>query len=517
MGKKIAIVGAGAAGMSAAHALSATEDSEFDVTVFERTNCCGGMATSEKIDSQKFGADFMNDGVQGASPQFANTYALFDLLGFKASKVDLQVSFGRDVDEDFWSNVFPSNVIDKYAADIKKFGWVLKVIKRAEPLFGLIPVDVMLSMFRFSPGFGDVIVYPLVALFMGTGQQTPYVSSVILERLFLDPSMKLLDQFDYSPDSFLASIPPMCAFPQLSEVYSAWKARLEASGVEFSLETQVLSIERSKAGVKVTAQKVKNSNTLHEGEILGDILETHFDEIIFACDADSALKILGSGATFLERKALGNVKYLYDVSVTHSDEEYMEKYYRLKFQDDLFSAKRKDDPKAQESKDFAMNNFKPLYFIRSYPSDKRKIEMSFDLTNYQPQFDASSDKPHVYQTIFLDKDDSSHLWTESEIRPESIILKKWWKQQSHRWQHYGGTVPWKMMWINGQNHTHYCGAWTILNMHEIAIASGFAVAYQLGAKYPFKENDEARRMFALVLGVSHGARMRGEDRKGFFT
>ncbi|KAG8848998.1 hypothetical protein FRB91_010324 [Serendipita sp. 411] len=513
MGKKIAIVGAGAAGMSAAHALSAAGDSTFSVTVIERANCCGGMATSEKIDSQKFGAEFVNDGVQGASPQFANTYALFDLLGFKASEVELQVSFGRDKEEDFWSNVFPSNVIDKYSDDIKRFGWVLKVIKRMEPLFGLIPVDVMLSMFRFSPGFGDVIVYPLVALFMGTGQQTPYVSSVILERLFLDPSMKL---FDYSPDSFLASIPPMRAFPKLSDVYAEWKTRLEDSGVTFALETQVLSVERNKSGVTILTQNVKNSNTLHEGEILGDNLEMHFDEIILACDADTALKILGKDATFLERKVLGNVKYLYDVSITHSDQEYMEKYYQLKFQEDLFSSKRKEDPKAQQSKEFAKRNFKPLYFIRSYPADKRKIEMSFDLTNYQPQFGDKSDKPHVYQTIFLDKDDSSYLWTESEIRPESIILKKWWKQQSHRWQHYGGTVPW-MMWINGKNHTYYCGAWTILNMHEIAIASGFAVAYQMGADYPFKDNDEARRMFALVLGVSHGTRMRGEDRKGFFA
>ena len=28
-------------------------------------------------------------------------------------------------------------------------------------------------------------------------------------------------------------------------------------------------------------------------------------------------------------------------------------------------------------------------------------------------------------------------------------MQKWWKQQSHRWQHYAGTVPW-MGLINGK-------------------------------------------------------------------
>jgi hypothetical protein len=40
--------------------------------------------------------------------------------------------------------------------------------------------------------FGEVIVYPLVALFFGTGNQTPFISSAILERVFMDPSMRLV-------------------------------------------------------------------------------------------------------------------------------------------------------------------------------------------------------------------------------------------------------------------------------------------------------------------------------------
>lgn len=155
--------------------------------------------------------------------------------------------------------------------------------------------------------------------------------------------------------------------------------------------------------------------------------------------------------------------------------------------------------------DFAAHKFRPLYYTMQYDQDKSKIEMSFDLTHYQPQFrgekssgpisesdrsdhrnecrpppslahEAQKDdgrageevrtgadangKPepplerHVFQTIFLDKDGSQDLWTWGDIREEKRIYEKWWKQQSHRWQHYAGVVPW-MMFINGKRNTQY--------------------------------------------------------------
>ncbi len=49
-------------------------------------------------------------------------------------------------------------------------------------MFAAIPVHTMLRMFGFSTEFGERMVYPLVALFFGTGNQTPYISSAILVR-----------------------------------------------------------------------------------------------------------------------------------------------------------------------------------------------------------------------------------------------------------------------------------------------------------------------------------------------
>lgn len=134
--------------MSAAYALSKHPD-RFTVKLYERSSYAGGMATSTEIDKEKYGAEYINDGVQGASPVFYNVYQMFDVLGFGPSGVGMQVSFGRDK-ADFWSNVFPTGVIDTYAKDIKRFGKVLKIIKTFEPIFAMMSVQSMLKLFGFS-------------------------------------------------------------------------------------------------------------------------------------------------------------------------------------------------------------------------------------------------------------------------------------------------------------------------------------------------------------------------------
>lgn len=97
------------------------------------------------------------------------------------SNLPCRISFGKG--EDFWTNVFPTSLTAQFQADIVKFGKALKIIKKLEVPFALIPVHAMLRIFNFSTDFGEKMVYPLVALFFGTGNQTPYISSAILVRL----------------------------------------------------------------------------------------------------------------------------------------------------------------------------------------------------------------------------------------------------------------------------------------------------------------------------------------------
>ena len=165
--KRVLIVGGGAAGMSCAATL-ANHQSKFTVTLLERDPHLGGQATSISLPPVPYGASFLNDGVQGGSAIFAHTFRYFKMMGYEATEVKLQISFGRGK-EGFWSNVFPSNLVQEFEGDIKKFGKVLKIVGLLEVVFALVPVWLLLRIFWFSKGFGDKMVYPLMALFLGTG------------------------------------------------------------------------------------------------------------------------------------------------------------------------------------------------------------------------------------------------------------------------------------------------------------------------------------------------------------
>lgn len=65
-------------------------------------------------------------------------------------------------------------------------------------------------------------------------------------------------------------------------------------------------------------------------------------------------------------------------------------YYEMEYKEDLVANCRKSEESTKKSMEFAEKNFKPLYFIHMYADDPKKIEMSFDLTHYQPQFKVCS-------------------------------------------------------------------------------------------------------------------------------
>ena len=210
--------------------------------------------------------------------------------------------------------------------------------------------------------------------------------------------------------------------------------------------------------------------------------------------ADTAKRILSTQASFREKKVLGSAKFADDITVTHCDHDYMKRHYENFFNaEQAVTSMNGVDQTARVEK--AKDSFKPMYMIRMYPQDLTKLEMCFDCTNYQSQFpeQVPFDR-HVFQTIFLNKQRDSHLWTIDEIDASKIIRKDWWHQLCHSYTHYLFVVPW--MWLlNGRRRTRYAASWTMVNAHEVAIISGIAAAVDLGARYPA---DLERDSFALL-------------------
>lgn len=451
--------------MSCAATLAQHPD-KFKVIVVERSNCCGGQATSIPLDEKKFGASWMNNGVQGGSPIFKHTFNFFHKYNHDPEEVQLQVSFGKGKDG-FWTNVFPSQLVDNYSKDIKKFGVFLKLIKYTMPVLGLIPIRIMLRLMFFSKDFGDKMVYPLIALFLGTGNQTANVPSAIVERLFDDPNMKL---WDYDAETLLPNLPKMVTFDKLGAFYEDWRKDLVRKGVDIRLNTEVTHIlSRTSKGVLLrTAPVKKDAEHASEGS---DAQQELFDEMVLCTLADDALRLLGKTATRRERFVLGGAKFYDDITVTHWDSDYFNKHYETTFDNDLCakpksSAQREQVVFAKGEDASRPGGFRPMYYTKSYKQDMKKIEMSFDCSNYQHQLlKATGPKDdaglqHVYQSIFLDKRNRD-MWTWPEIDKNKIIAENWWHQLGHRWTHYLRVVP-LMMFINGKNNTWFAGSWTLV-------------------------------------------------------
>ncbi|KAK5086780.1 hypothetical protein LTS08_007193 [Lithohypha guttulata] len=519
--KKVLVVGAGAAGMSAAYHMSNHPD-KFDVTVIDSVNYCGGQAFSHQLDKGRHGASWFNQGVQGGSYIFHHTCTMFARQGYHADPVKLQVSFGKD--KDFWTNVFPTDVLERHQKDIRKLLLMWKVMRWFEIFFALLPLKLVCQMFLMSEDFINVVALPMTALFLGTGNATPETPAMMLERLATSPTYGMW----YPPDkrSVASNMCPMVVFPNFSEFYETWRKDLISRGVKVRLSTELVEIvSRDKKGVIVSIRPrtaVSDNHNPSTGispdhpPTEGDAdaaerdrhapqHEEHYDELVLCVLADTAKALLGRTASWRERKVLGAAKFSNDITITHTDSDYMKKHYENFYRSDLavMTLNKQDQTQRNE---FGKANFRPMYYIKTYPKDKSKLEMCFDTTNYQCQFPEKVPfEDHVFQTIFLNKDRDGHLWSDEEIDSSKVIRKDWWHQLCHSYTHYIKVVPW-MMFLQAKRSVRFGGSWTVVNAHEVAVMSGIAAAVDLGAEYPEDlENDKfAFLCFRLYYLLCYG-------------
>ena len=492
--------------MSCAHHLSQHPD-KFDVTLIDAVDYCGGQAFSIPIDKEKHGASWLNQGVQGGSFIFHHSMTMFARQGHHADPVKLQVSFGKD--DTFWTNVFPTKLLARHGKEIKRFQTMMKIVRWFEVFFALIPVKYVMKLFMFSEEFTNTVALPMLALFLGTGNATPEVPMIVLERLVTSPTYGMWYPGDKL--SVVSNLPPMVVFPNFSVFYEDWRKNLVSRGVNVRLSTELTQVvKRDKNNVVVKVIKRTPEADGHNavsawvtppgsdphGGVDADAQEgeEYYDEIVLCVLADTAKRILGKSASFREKKVLGSAKFSDDITVTHTDSDYMKRHYENFYNEEqaVTTLDRVDQTTRIE---MAKKSFKPMYYIKEYPEDLSKLEMCFDCTNYQAQFPPDVKfENHVFQTIFLNKQRDGHLWSIDEIDESKIIRKDWWHQLCHSFTHYLFVIPW-MMFLQGRNHTRYAAAWTLINAHEIAIMSGIAAAVDLGAQYP---EDLERDKFALL-------------------
>jgi hypothetical protein len=168
---------------------------------------------------------------------------------------------------------------------------MLKIIRWFELIFALIPIKYLMKIFFFSEEFSNTIILPMVALFLGTGNYTPEVPSIILERLCTSPTYGMW----FPPDklSVASNQPPMVVFPKFSNFYDDWRKSLISKGVVVRLSTELTQVvKRDKSGVTVKIIKRTpvedehnpNSAWVPQADGTADAgaheTEEHYDEIV---------------------------------------------------------------------------------------------------------------------------------------------------------------------------------------------------------------------------------------------
>lgn len=500
--------------MSTAHHLSQHRE-KFDVTLIDAVDYCGGQAFSIPLDKERYGASWCNQGVQGGSYIFHHTLTMFQRQGFHADPVKLHVSFGKE--ETFWSNVFPTKVLQKHASEVARLVTLLKVMRWFEVFFALMPLRYVFNLFLFSDEFINIVALPMTALFLGTGNATPKTPAIMFERLCTSPTYGMW----YHPEknSVVSNHPPMVVFPKFSDFYSTWKDDLVSRGVTVRLSTELAEVvQRNEHGVIVKLKArtpAADGHNPNDGDRNAPAPEETFDELVLCCLADTSKRVLGKTASWKEKRVLGSAKFSDDITITHNDADYMKKHYENFYREDLAVADTKGVDQTARL-EFAKKQFRPMYYIKMYDKDQSKLEMCFDTTNYQCQFPEQVPfEQHVFQTIYLNKDRDGHLWTDKEIDESKIIRKDWWHQLCHYYTHYIFVVPF-MMFLQAKNNTRFAAAWTLVNAHEVAVMSGIAAAVDLGAEYPEDlEHDKfAFLCFRLYYLLGYGKWYRRRYTKG---
>lgn len=262
----------------------------------------------------------------------------FDHL--KPSPVHMGISFGKG-EGSHWSNIgAPSELVEKMGPEIKRFGELLKKVHSWEPLTAFVPITSLLSWFGFSKDFTERMALPLVALFFGTGNQTQHVPAAVVARVFMDLELRL---FHYDDQRLLSQTADMFAFAPLQLLYQTLSNRIASGHADPS--TSSSSSSSSSSSDPCEDQKEGNVKYFWEREVVsvkydlrtdknlvvdGKGQEEEFDEVIFACDAISAEKMLRPNTDWTSsysRWVLRRVSYFHDITITHSDSTYMAHQY----------------------------------------------------------------------------------------------------------------------------------------------------------------------------------------------
>jgi uncharacterized protein len=296
MGRRIAIIGTGAAGLAAAHALHRRHD----ITVFEAAARPGGHANTVRVDTPSGAVDVDTGFIVFNDRTYPRFERLMDELRvpWQPSDMSFSVSDGRGDFE--YSGSGPNGLFAKRAHLVTPWfhRMVLDLVRFNREALELLSADHDVSLRdwlaerRYSRPFVERLIVP----------QASAVWSADPRQMWSFPARFLAEFFANHGMLGLQHRPRWRTIAGGSQRYveaivAPWAERLR-------LDSAVTEIHRHHDHVTVAAR--------------GSLEPERFDDVILACHSDQALALLGD-ASDGEREILGAIPYQPNEAVLHTD------------------------------------------------------------------------------------------------------------------------------------------------------------------------------------------------------
>ncbi len=416
---KIAIIGSGISGLASAYLL----EPYHDITLYEKNDYLGGHSRTVIAKTDDGDVPVDTGFIVFNEKNYPHLTALFKRLGVPVAKSDM--SFGVSIDNG-WLEYGTRKLSDLFAQKtnlirpsyLKMLRDIMKFNKEAHHYLEQeteLSLGELLDKMKMGRWFRD---YYLLAM-GGAIWSTP------LSKMLDFPALTFLRFFD---NHGLLTVNDQ---PQWHTVIGGSHEYVKRISQKFSenikLGCGVEKVKRLKKQIQLIDANGKKES---------------YDQVIFACHSDQALKILDA-PTKEEKKLLSAIRYQPNEMVLHSDESFMQKRKNAWSSWVYLSDKREGDERAV-GLSYWMNNLQPL-------KTKKPIIVTLNPAR-EPDENLVHDRYQFMHPVF----DGAAIEAQGKIDS-----------------------------IQGTDRIWYCGAWQRYGFHEDGLLSAVNMAKKMGVSIPW--------------------------------
>ncbi len=415
---KIAIIGSGISGLGSAYLLN----KDHDITVYEKNEYIGGHSRTVEVGVDNKNVPVDTGFIVFNDRNYPNLVGLFEHLKVPVVKSDM--SFGVSIDQG-WLEYGTRRPLDLFAqksnffrpkfwkmlADLLKFN-----AKAKNYLASDLSMGACLEELKVGEWFRD---YYLLA--MGASiWSTPAVGMLDF------PASRFIRFFDNHGLLTISDQPQWYTVAGGSQEYVK---RISAAFInKIKLDCEIEKV-------------IRESNQVIVIDTEGN--RASYDQVVFACHSDQALKILDA-PTPAEQEIIGAIHYQANEMVLHSDISFMQK--------------RKNSWSSW------------VYLSEARRDNSQSVSLSYWMNNLQP---LATQKP-IIVTLNPGRQPAAEMVYDKYTFRHPLFDKKTVAAQE------------KLATIQGVDRIWYTGAWQRYGFHEDGLLSAVTVAEKMGVTIPWK-------------------------------